>query len=87
MRLLDDARAALAGRAPEKALRLLANYDARFPQGTLRQEATVLRVSALKGTGKQSQAAQLTDKFLEESPNSAHKSRLQAEDGTQDAAH
>lgn len=84
MRLLDQARAALAQKTPDKALRLLGTYDARYPQGTLHQEATVLRVSALKGIGKESQAAQLADKFLEEIPNSAHKSRLQPEDGVQE---
>ncbi len=86
MRLLDQARAALAQKTPGKALRLLGAYDSRYPTGTLRQEATVLRVTALKATGQQNQAEELTDKFLEESPNSAHKSRLQAEDGAQEAA-
>ncbi len=87
MRLLDQARAALAQKVPKKALRLLGTYDSRYPAGTLRQEATVLRVTALKATGQQNQAEELADKFLKESPNSAHKSRLQAEDGAQEAAH
>jgi sulfite reductase alpha subunit-like flavoprotein len=86
MRLLDQARAALAQQKPDLALQLLGSYDARYPRGTLRQEATVLRVSALKATGQSDRAERLTNTFLKESPNSAHKSRLQADDDTQEKA-
>lgn len=78
MRLLDQARSALRARGnPAEALRLLAIYEEKFPAGALRQEATVLRVSALKESGAETRANELTSEFLKENPKSAHKKQLE----------
>ena len=46
LRLLDPARAAIARGDSAQALRLLDDYDRRFPDGSLQREAKVLRSSA-----------------------------------------
>jgi hypothetical protein len=46
VRLLDRAGIALSDGAPERALSVLREYDERFPQGELRQEAEILRMRA-----------------------------------------
>ncbi len=84
MQLLDRARSALKSRKdPEEALRLLSLYEKKYPQGTLRQEATVLRVSALKESGASARADELKSEFLKANPKSAHKKQL--EDSSSDA--
>lgn len=80
MRLLDQARTALANKDPKSALRALASYDQKYPRGTLREEATVLRVSALKEDGRAAEAKRLKDQFLKTHPESAHKTRLDTEE-------
>lgn len=74
--LLDSARAALKSNRPDDALAAVAAYERKFPGGTLRQEATVIKVEALKARGSDGQANALTEDFLKENPHSAHKSRL-----------
>lgn len=78
MRLLDQARSALrAGKNPGEALRLLSLYEKKYPAGTLRQEATVLRVSALEESGAEIRADELKSEFLKANPKSAHKKQLE----------
>lgn len=77
MRLIDSARAHVASGATKKALSVLAAYDRRFPRGTLRQEAAVLRVEALEKSGDEKRAAELAKKFVSEHPNSPHVERVQ----------
>lgn len=55
LRYLDTAREAL-GRGPEGALAVLDRYAQRFPRGTLRPEARVLRIKALIAAGRDRQA-------------------------------
>ncbi len=81
MRLLDQARADLKQGEAEAALVVLGRYDQSYPHGVLRQEATVLRVTALKESGHKKEASQLGDSFLEAHPTSAHKRRLETEGG------
>jgi hypothetical protein len=79
MRLLDQVRSALRVREnPAEALRLLAVYEEKYPAGALRQEATVLRVSALKESGAELRADELKSEFLKENPKSAHKKQLES---------
>lgn len=78
MQLLDRARAALKSRKdPEEALRLLNTYEHKYPRGALRQEATVLRVSALEESGARDRADALKSEFLKDNPKSAHKKQLE----------
>ncbi len=75
--LLDQVRAALSKEEPDRALALLSAYSERFPEGELKQEATVLRVEALSARGQMEEAGTLSDQFLDEHPQSAHKRRLE----------
>lgn len=74
--LLDAARHGLAQGEAKEALRLLKQYSQRFPQGKLKQEATVLRVKALEAQGNASEATRISEEFLRDNPDSAHKRRL-----------
>jgi TolA-binding protein len=74
--LLESARMRLAEKRPQEALSFLQKYAYRFPQGKLKQEATVLRVEALKAQGETAEASELSKEFLRENPDSAHKPRL-----------
>jgi hypothetical protein len=77
IRLLDDARSAIRGGTMEYALRVLANYEQRFPRGQFRQEMQVLRMEALKRTGENERAEALAKRFLAEHPKSPHRERVE----------
>jgi hypothetical protein len=62
---LDDARALLRERAADRALAALAAYSERHPDGSLRVEATVLRIEALAMSGRRGPALALAKAFLE----------------------
>jgi TolA-binding protein len=78
IRLLDHARAALLQHAPSRALERLDQYAQRFPRGALRQEATVLRIEALREQGDPARAAALAQEFLAQHPGSPHAERVTA---------
>ncbi len=61
---LDRARSALSGGDARGALRALDDYAARFPQGALGPEASVLRIEALARAGDRARAAALARSFL-----------------------
>ena len=77
IRLLDQARGAVRSGKHAQALRVLAKYDQKFPRGQFRQEAKVLRMEALEGSGESKRAAELAKKFLAEHPNSPHVERVE----------
>lgn len=79
LKLLDEARGALAREDAGRALALLRRYGKRFPAGILQQEATVLKVRALEIQGREREAASLKNSFIESHPNSAHNQRLERE--------
>lgn len=81
MRLLDEVRGALKKKQGSSALKKLAAYEAQFPQGTLRPEATVLRVKALEQLGEAADAESLKSEFLHSHPQSAHKKQLEGSGG------
>jgi hypothetical protein len=82
MRLLDRARSFLKlHKDPQSALTVLSEYEKKYPQGKLRPEATVLRVSALEASGSQQKATELKDEFLRAHPQSAHKKQLETREG------
>ncbi len=74
---LDEARTALrAGRASE-ALRALDRYDTGFAKaGSLRVEATALRIEALLQSGKRDRATSLANAFLARHPRSPYAARV-----------
>ncbi|MBX3225561.1 MAG: hypothetical protein KF795_33960 [Labilithrix sp.] len=76
--LLDAVKAKLGAGATADAARALDGYDAEFPRGTLRPEATVLRIRTLIALGKRAEAQALADDFLARHPSSVHASRIRA---------
>jgi TolA-binding protein len=77
IRLIDAARSALRAGSPEQARQLLEKYAQRYPNGSFRQEAAVLRVEALERSGQRAKASSLARQFLEEHPESPHVERLE----------
>jgi len=57
-------RARIASGDPQGGLKELATYDHTFPKGSLRNEATVLRVEALVKAGRRDEARRVGDAFL-----------------------
>ncbi|CAN5122450.1 hypothetical protein BH09MYX1_BH09MYX1_32670 [soil metagenome] len=70
--LIDEARSDLDGGNAGEALKVLARYDARYPAGTLREEATAVRVEALFLSGKRAEARAAGEAFLRDHPDSTH---------------
>jgi hypothetical protein len=62
--VLDAALVALREHHAASALRLLDQYDRRFPAGTLASEAAVARIEALVAEGSQDRARALAAQFL-----------------------
>ncbi|MBN9166056.1 MAG: hypothetical protein J0I07_34220, partial [Myxococcales bacterium] len=60
------------------ALRELDAYDAEFPHGLLRPEATVLRTRTLLAQGRREEAVKLAEDFLAKHPRSVHANRIRA---------
>jgi TolA-binding protein len=75
---LDSARRALASGDAASAIRQLDEYEARFPEGALVEEAEVLRVEALVATGDRGAAERAGQRFLAAHPNSPHATRVRA---------
>ncbi|AKU98230.1 hypothetical protein AKJ09_04894 [Labilithrix luteola] len=76
--LLDAVKKKLGAGATVDASRALDAYDAEFPHGALRPEATVLRVRTLLLQGNRAAATKLADDFLAKHPSSVHGKRIRA---------
>jgi len=74
--LLDATRAAVADGADDRALALLRRYEARYPTGTFRPEATALRIEVLARLGQTRQAEALGADFLAAHPDSPLAARV-----------
>jgi hypothetical protein len=70
IRLLDQARQALAADRPAQALAALDRHHERCPEGVLRAEAMALRVEALLHAGARTEARALAARFLLRFPQS-----------------
>jgi TolA-binding protein len=75
---LDSARRELAAGDAPSAVRQLDDYEARFPNGALVEEAEVLRVQALLAEGDRAGASRAGDRFLSAHPDSPHAARIRA---------
>jgi TolA-binding protein len=73
---IDRARAALAAGDAREAVAQTDDNEARFPHGSLLQEATVLRVEALLRLGDRSRAHEVGERFLAAYPTSPHAARV-----------
>lgn len=78
IRILDQARAALAAGDGDRASRLLDAYTASPHSATLAQEAALLRVRLLLTLGQRPAAAQLARRIIAEHPESAHVESLRS---------
>ncbi len=76
--LLDSVKAKLGAGQAGEAARALDAYDAEFPAGTLRPEATVLRIRTLLASGDRAGAEKLGNAFLAEHPSGVHAKRVRA---------
>jgi hypothetical protein len=73
---LDTARRELAAGRARSALDAIDAYRARFPQGALRTEATVLRVEALLGSGNRAAAEREANAIVRAAPGTRHAARV-----------
>ena len=64
--LVDGARAAVAAKAPRRALEILDAYHVRFPRGSFGPEATAMKVEALMQLGRTDAARALARRFVAE---------------------
>jgi hypothetical protein len=74
---LDKARTALNAGDSAEAIRLIDDYETRFPNGSLSQEATILRIEALSKLGKRSEAAELGARFVAAHPSHPYAAKLE----------
>lgn len=66
---IASARAAVGRGDNAAALSKLDQYDRTYPTGTLRGEATLLRVQALNSSGQTTEAKRVADDFTVKNPN------------------
>ena len=78
VRLLDEARGALAAEQPRTALATLARYAAEFPRGTLTLDAAVLEIRALVRAGAAAQAQRLAGQTLSRPDSARYRSELES---------
>jgi TolA-binding protein len=74
--LLEQARASLTSGSAGGALQVLTRYNERYPRGSMRLEAEVLKVEALAASGRTGEASRLADRLLVRNPKSVVASRL-----------
>lgn len=67
--MLDEVRAKLSARDTAGALKVLESYERR-PSTRLGDEATLLRLEALAGSGRTTEAAELAARFVAKNPES-----------------
>jgi hypothetical protein len=68
-REIAKARAAVGRGDNAAALSALDQYDRAYPSGTLRGEATLLRVQALSNSGQTTEAKRIVEDFAGKNPN------------------
>ena len=75
---IRSAKSALASGNPAQALHELDAYKARFPNGRLAQEATVVRIEALNNAGNRAAAGAMADRFLAAHADSPYAARVRS---------
>jgi hypothetical protein len=73
---LDAARRERAAGRTRSAVTAIDSYRSRFPAGSLRTEATVLRVEALLGSGDRAGAEREANAIVRAAPGSRHAARV-----------
>jgi outer membrane protein assembly factor BamD (BamD/ComL family) len=73
IRLIDEARARLRKADPQGSLETLSRYDQLVKHGgSMRAEATVVRIEAYQKSGDTARAAALGQRFLDKNPDSPY---------------
>ncbi len=75
---LDRARVAVEAHQPAEALRVLDEYRRWFPEGRLRPESMILRLSALVQAGRRSAADSLANRLLSDETYRPYVPRIQS---------
>jgi hypothetical protein len=75
---IDEAQTALRAGDPKRALAALESYDRYEREGVLRHEATLLRVEALAGSGRKTDALALAMRSREDPSFAPYRDRLDA---------
>ncbi len=75
---LDAVRHLLAANRLAPALAALQSYERDYAGGSLRQEATLLRIEALQRAGERTEARSLARRYLADNPDSPHGPRIRA---------
>lgn len=76
--LLDAVKTKLSAGETAEASSTLDVYDSEFRDGTLRPEATVLRVRTLLARGDRAAAEKIGEDFLDKHPTGVHAKRIRA---------
>ncbi len=76
IQLLDQVRSRLGAHDSEGAFAGLRRYREEFPQGTFRQEASVLRIETLASSGRRELASRQAKAFMAAHPKSPYVARL-----------
>jgi hypothetical protein len=76
LRLLHQAQTACAARDFTNALEALREHRRRFPAGRLAEQREALRVRALSGSGRETEASRAADEFAARFPRSVLAPRL-----------
>jgi outer membrane protein assembly factor BamD (BamD/ComL family) len=75
--LLDGAKSALAANDPSEALAKLNQHDREYAKGgQLGDEATMLRIEALRAKGDQTAARAVAKRFLATHPGTTYEDRV-----------
>jgi TolA-binding protein len=75
IKLMDTARSAIRSQHAQAALDALDRYAARFPAGSFKQEAAVLKIQALALRGDTARAHSMAKQFIKNNPKSPYVDR------------
>jgi hypothetical protein len=76
IRMIDNARAALAGHDPNEAIAILAEFEGQYPSASLLREAALLRIEALAERGDRGEAVRRAKELMAQSPEGPYQARL-----------
>jgi TolA-binding protein len=78
IRVLDEARRAIAAGDSAAAKRALEQHRRQYPRGALAEEAVLLQIESLARQGKRGKAKALAERFRASHPNSPHLRRIES---------
>lgn len=76
LKLVDEARVALAAGEPAKALAAISAYERQVPKGSLRDEAQLLKLEALVKAGRRAEAQALGERLSKQTGSELVRDRI-----------